>query len=224
MNNRLTMDYGVRLVQQQPQYDELGQASNFLPEKWTTGQAPLLYAAGCAGASPCSGANRQAMDPRTGQLLGPTSVLAIGTIVPGTGTRRTLYSFRARASRRRRTPGRCSRSRRGSAMAYDLSGRQTFVLRGGVGLFFDRPDGNAIFPQVQNPPTYKNITVRYGTLQTLGAVGSRPKGRPRWPSTSTTASCRPPHSGTPACRCCCRGPRRSISRTSATTATTCCRT
>jgi hypothetical protein len=32
--NRLTLDFGVRLVRQQPQYDKLGQASNFLPDRW----------------------------------------------------------------------------------------------------------------------------------------------------------------------------------------------
>ena len=61
----------MRFVHQQPQYDSLGQASNFLPEEWTISQAPLLYGAGCAsGANPCSGTNRQAMNPMTGQLLG----------------------------------------------------------------------------------------------------------------------------------------------------------
>ena len=49
MNERLTLDYGVRFVHQQPQYDELGQASNFLPDKWTPGAgAGALYCAGCA--------------------------------------------------------------------------------------------------------------------------------------------------------------------------------
>ena len=50
------------------------------------------------------------------------------------------------------------------------------MLRGGAGLFFDRPDGNAIFPQVQNPPTYENVTVRYGQLQTLGSGGLTTEG------------------------------------------------
>jgi hypothetical protein len=63
-------------------------------------------------------------------------------------------------------------------MAYDLTGRGRIVLRGAAGLFFDRPDGNAIFPQVQNPPTYKNITVRYGQLQTLGSGGLTSEGAP----------------------------------------------
>ena len=47
-------------------------------------------------------------------------------------------------------------------MAYDLTGEQRLVLRGGGGLFFDRPSGNSIYAQVQNPPTYSNVTVRYG--------------------------------------------------------------
>ena len=38
-------------------------------------------------------------------------------------------------------------------MAYDLTGTQKSSLRGGGGLFFDRPAGNSIFAQVLNPPT-----------------------------------------------------------------------
>ena len=60
VNSQLTLDYGVRFVHQQPQYDKLGQASNFLPEEWTPAQAPVLYVAGCAATRPCTGANRQA--------------------------------------------------------------------------------------------------------------------------------------------------------------------
>jgi hypothetical protein len=63
-------------------------------------------------------------------------------------------------------------------MAYDLSGRQSFVLRGGAGLFFDRPDGNSIYSQVQNPPVYSSVTVRYGELQTLGTGGLSTSGPP----------------------------------------------
>jgi outer membrane receptor protein involved in Fe transport len=85
VNNRLTLDYGVRLVHQQPQYDTLGQASNFLPEEWSISAAPVQYVAGCAnGVYPCTGANRQAMNPVTGQFLGPNSTLLLGTLVPNT--------------------------------------------------------------------------------------------------------------------------------------------
>ena len=64
VNSRTTLDYGVRFVHMQPQYDSLGQASNFLPEKWTQNQAPVLFAAGCVGdVNPCSGAEPAGAKP-----------------------------------------------------------------------------------------------------------------------------------------------------------------
>ena len=48
VNNRLTLDYGMRFVHATPQYDKLGQGSNFLPDKWALGNAPQLYRPGCA--------------------------------------------------------------------------------------------------------------------------------------------------------------------------------
>lgn len=169
VSNRLTIDYGVRLVRQQPQYDKLGQASNFLPEKWASGQAPLLYLPGCVGASPCSGTNRQARDPRTGQLQGPTSVVAIGTLVPGTGsaTNGLFLSGKGIADTTYEWPTLRAAPRFG--VAYDVTGRQTIVLRGGGGLFYDRPAGNSIFGQIQNPPTIQNLTLRYAGLQSLAS-------------------------------------------------------
>jgi Carboxypeptidase regulatory-like domain len=179
VSNRLTLDYGLRFVHQQPQYDQLGQASNFLPDKWDPAQAPLLYAAGCAnGVYPCSGSNRQAMDPVTGQFLGPNSVLNIGTIVPNTGnqTNGLFLSGQGISKTTYTWPTLALAPRFG--MAYDLTGTQKIVLRGGAGLFYDRPDGNAIFPQVQNPPTYKLVTVRYGQLQSLSRAGLTTEGPP----------------------------------------------
>jgi hypothetical protein len=171
VTNRLTLDYGLRFVHQQPQYETTGQASNFLPDEYSQSAAPLLYLAGCAnGVYPCSGANRQAMDPTTGQFLGPNSTASIGAIVPNTGNllngvfvagqgiTKTAFEWPAVAVAPR------------FGMAYDLTGQQRFVLRGGGGLFFDRPSGNSVFAQVLNPPNLQNVTVRYGQLQTLGNV------------------------------------------------------
>jgi len=170
LSSRLTLDYGVRLVHQQPQYDKLGQASNFLPNKWDAGQAPALYLAGCAG-SPCTGANRQAMDPRSGALLGANTAVAIGTLVPDSGnTQNGLFlSGNGIAKTTYVWPQIAAAPRFGAA--YDITGEQRIVARGGAGLFFDRPSGNSIYPQVQNPPTIRNITLRYSTLQSLGSGG-----------------------------------------------------
>ena len=170
VNDKLTLDYGVRLVRQQPQYDSLGQASNFLPDKWSQTQAPVLYVAGCVnGANPCSGANRQAMNPLTNQLLGVGSAIAIGTIVPnsgdtlnglflsGEGIVKTTYTYPLLRLAPR------------FGMAYDVSGTARLVLRGGGGLFYDRPNGNDIYAQVTNPPAVQNVTVRYAQLQALSS-------------------------------------------------------
>src|SRR5205823_505258 len=74
VNSRLTIDYGARFTHQQPQYDQFQQMSNFFPDQWKAGAAPILYVAGCSnGAVSCNGTNfRNAMDPRTGQILTAT--------------------------------------------------------------------------------------------------------------------------------------------------------
>ena len=166
VNGKLALDYGVRFVHQQPQYDELGQASNFLPNEWNASQAPVLYLAGCA-ATPCTGANRQALDPRTGALLGPNTAAAIGTLVPGSGdTDNGLFLSGQGIAKTTYTWPKFAVAPRFGA-AYDITGKQTLIARGGAGLFYDRPSGNSIYPQVQNPPTIRNLTVRYTELQSL---------------------------------------------------------
>ena len=69
VNNRLTIDYGVRFTRQQPQYDQFQQMSNFFPDQWSRAAAPLLYVPGCSnGATVCSGNIRNAMNPLTRQI------------------------------------------------------------------------------------------------------------------------------------------------------------
>jgi hypothetical protein len=172
VNSKLTLDYGMRLVHQQPQYDSRGQSSNFFTDKWTASVAPVLYVAGCAnGQYPCTGTNRQAMNPLTGQFLGPNTTLAIGTLVPNSGntTNGLVQAGLGIPITTYKQPALAVAPRFG--MAYDLTGQQRIVLRGGGGLYFDRPSGNAVFGQVLNPPARRTVTIRYGQLQTLGSGG-----------------------------------------------------
>jgi hypothetical protein len=168
-SNRLVVDYGVRVVHQQAQYDVLGQASNFLPESWTPSAAPLLFEAGCvANVVPCTGADRQAMNPATGTMLGPTSNPAIGTLVPGSGsTTNGLALPGGGPAATYRWPFLTFGPRFG--VAYDLTGTQRLVARGGGGLFFNRPSTSTISGGVNNPPTSSTVTVQYGQLQTLAS-------------------------------------------------------
>ena len=61
--------------------------------------------------------------------------------------------------------------------AYTLNDK--WVLRGGFGLFYDRPEGNVIFSQVNLPPFLPSVAVENGNLanplagQSSAAVGAR---------------------------------------------------
>jgi hypothetical protein len=178
VNSKLTLDYGLRFVNQRPQYDQYLQASNFFPERWSPGAAPALYVPGCVGASPCSGTNRQARNPVTGQLLGPNTTLAIGQLVPNTGDALNgiVKAGDGISKYNYEWPAIGYAPRFGGA--YDITGSQRFVLRGGFGLFFDRPNGNSVFSQVGNPPFSTATTVRYSQLQSLGSGGLSTQGPP----------------------------------------------
>lgn len=169
LNSRFTLDYGVRFVRQQPQYDSLGQASNFFPTEWSASAAPLLYGAGCSTGVTCTGNNRQARHPVTGALLGSGSAVYIGTIVPGSGneTNGLKLSGQGIVDTTYKWPLLAAAPRFGAA--YDLKGDQSMVLRGGIGLYFDRPSGNSIYAQVQNPPSFKNVTISNADLRDISA-------------------------------------------------------
>jgi len=111
------------------------------------------------------------MNPLTGQFLGPNTTLAIGTMVPNTGntTNGLVQAGKGIPLSTYLQPALGVAPRFG--MAYDLSGRQQIVLRGGGGLYFDRPSGNAVFGQVLNPPSRRSVTLRFGQLPTLGNGG-----------------------------------------------------
>jgi hypothetical protein len=170
VDNRLTLDYGLRFVHQVPNYDIYGFASNFLPNEWRAADAPALYRPTCATTFPCSGQNVRAQNPLTGEVLGPGSGAAVGQLVPNSGNvtngifldgtnpvPRTGYTW----------PALVVAPRFGGA--YDVSGDQRFVVRGGAGLFFDRPNANTTYGMVSNPPVSIVATVPNATLPDLGS-------------------------------------------------------
>jgi hypothetical protein len=173
VTNRLTLDYGLRFVNMGPQYDQFQQMSNFFPDKWKASDAPVFYIAGCkSGAKTCSGNDRNAMDPRTGTILtapgAANTQAAIGTPIPATGNplNGVIKAGDGIAETNYTWPALVVGPRFG--FAYDLTGNSNWVLRGGVGLFYDRPDGNTTFSTPGNPPSATAQDLLMGQLATLG--------------------------------------------------------
>src|SRR5688572_19710343 len=172
VNNRLSLDYGLRITNQGENYDTKLQASNFFPEQWQATAAPSLYVPGCSvAARPCPAANRVAVNPVTGASLGASTQVAIGTLVPGSGNpyNGIIVAGDGIAKENYTWPALGFAPRFGAA--YDVSGTQRMVVRGGFGVFFDRLNGNTVYNQVGNPPVGVSTNVRNGNLQTLGQSG-----------------------------------------------------
>lgn len=85
VRRNITLDIGLRMAKWAPALQGGGEASAFSFERFDPswgGKAPVLYRPTCAGTFPCTGTNRRALNPVTGEML-PSSF--IGLMVPGTG-------------------------------------------------------------------------------------------------------------------------------------------
>ena len=51
--------------------------------------------------------------------------------------------------------------------AYDITGTQKFLARGGFGIFYDRPQGNMVFDKATNPPSMKVTTLQWVTAGSI---------------------------------------------------------
>jgi hypothetical protein len=175
VNSRLTLDYGLRFVNQQPQHDQFGHSANFFTDRWSIGNAPLLYVAGCPGnVYPCP-TTRQAMDPRNGQLLGTGSAIYIGQVVPGSGDPQQGLVQQGQQGISKygyNWPTVAYAPRFGAA--YDLTGKQQLVIRGGGGVFFDRPPSDSVQNLVSNPPFSNGIILKAVRAQDLATTAGGP--------------------------------------------------
>jgi hypothetical protein len=58
-------------------------------------------------------------------------------------------------------------------MAYDVTGVQHFVVRGGAGVFYDRAAGDTVYAMIEQPPTVAAPNLFYGRLQDIaGSSGT----------------------------------------------------
>jgi hypothetical protein len=163
---RLFLNYGVRFSSSLPMRDDKPQQSAFIPSVWSAANAPVLLRPALEGGV------KVAVDPRTGAKY--ASVL-VGTFAPGVGdpangmvargTNGLSQSFYT-------VPAVLAAPRLG--FSWDPIGSGRTVLRGGAGVFYNRPDmGSVIQPAIGNPPTVYTPTAYHGTLETLGQLAGK---------------------------------------------------
>ena len=178
-SSRLTLDYGVRFYYLTPQWDTTLQASNFLPEAFNAAAAAKLYTPVCVGGSPGAGCARRGMDPAlisagVPATMGNTVAESfIGRLTPGSN--RFNGAFQAGSGiNDQLQDGNAFRVSPRVGVVYDLSGQGVTILRGGFGIFYDRPQGNMVFDMIANAPGVLNSSLQSGRLQALTSAGGDP--------------------------------------------------
>ena len=178
-NDRVTLDYGVRFYALTPQWDTTLQASNFLPDEFNKSQAAKLYYPVCVGGAPGAGCQRRGMDP-TLISAGTAPTLAntveerfIGRLTPGSN--RFNGSHQAgEGITDQLQDGNAFRVSPRIGAVYDLTGEGKTIVRGGFGIFYDRPQGNMVFDMISNAPGVLNSRLDWGRLQDLSSASGDP--------------------------------------------------
>lgn len=163
-SRRLTFDYGVRLYHSPPIIDTNNQLAAFAPERYDRSQAvslvqPYLNASGA----------RVGRHPVTGAIY---AAPLIGAIAPGTGDSANGMAIAGQREYPRgltESPGLQVAPRAG--FAYDVFGNGRTAVRGGFGVFYNRPNfGVWVRPYSAQPPVLEQPIINFSTLNSIGAA------------------------------------------------------
>jgi hypothetical protein len=151
VNESLTFDLGLRYMILQPQYAALQNAVVFAPRFFDPAKAPVVARAD-GQITPGTG------DPVNGLVAGGTGLPDFAKArIPNANDPNVQRIYRG-------LPKEISPYRWGTwgpriGFAFDLTGRQRTVLRGGYGLFYERIQGNFVFSRVNNPPFIQEASI-----------------------------------------------------------------
>ncbi len=159
VTRRLTLDFGLRLYWIQPQYDAALQTSTFLPNRFDPAKASRLWRPALNAAG-----QQVAVDPPTGATNPFTSV---GRIVTGSGNILNGVAQAGKDVSKYLMENRGIHYAPRLGFAYDVTGKQSLVVRGGGGVYYDRFQGNEVFAMLNNPPTILSPTLFNGFVKDI---------------------------------------------------------
>jgi hypothetical protein len=162
--SKLTLDFGVRFYYLTPQWDQSMQVSTFIPDDFDFANAAQLYYPAMVNGQ------RVGIDPATGQTV---EARFIGRLTPGSNRFNGTYNAGEGISDTMQSGNAFKVSPR-FGFVFDLSENATAILRGGAGIFYDRPMGNLYFDQSGNAPATLVSSLDYGLLTQLGSAGGDP--------------------------------------------------
>lgn len=172
VNKRLSMNYGIRFQMITPTYSQGDQQSNFVPSAYNRSAVnPLISPTCTTGTSGCTSTTRRGFNPVTGLTVSPGLIGAYapdangnytGTIYPG-----MVATQPSKSAINQPSIGFGPRF----GFAYDVFGNGKTALRGGIGMFNDRPVGDDVFNQLlTNPPSFLTYTSSDTTLADLQGI------------------------------------------------------
>jgi hypothetical protein len=166
VSRKLTLDIGMRMYHLPPQIDKNRTIATFDPSLYSAANAPRLYKPGR------DASNRiVAVDPATGAMA-PRPL--IGLFVPGSGkvdNGAAVGGVNGYPEGLYEVPFISFGPRIG--FAYDVFGNGKTAIRGGLGMFRDRMQGNPTMNTNGNPPVAYSPTLYYGTLDSYaGSAGA----------------------------------------------------
>jgi hypothetical protein len=147
----LSLEIGLRYELAQPIYTQGNNISNFDPALYVPAHAAVLNRNGSiasAGINRYTGLIRAGNEIPEDQRVRVTLDSESEALIP-TGAPRGLYDTHHLIMPR-------------FSGAYTIN--DTWVVRGGVGLFYDRPEGNLVFSQVNLPPFVPSISVENANI------------------------------------------------------------
>ena len=139
VSRKLSLELGLRYEYMQPMYTAGNNMSNFVPALFVPGQAVTMTTKGAVvpgSGNPYNGLIRVGNVPTAQQGRVPGSTTAFFQSIPA-GTQRGGYN---------------SANTFGPRLGFAYSFDEKTVIRGGFGMFYNRPEGNVTFSQVNLPP------------------------------------------------------------------------